>query len=109
MSATFTPGPWTLDDCRPPRGQGAFININAGDLWVGYAMGNHHDEPGFPSDTECEANARLMAAAPELYEALNWLMTYWFSLDPDELPDMPHVDAMVERARAALKKARGES
>ena len=47
------------------------------------------------------ADARLIAAAPDLYEALKEIVdatdTGW-----------EHLDATFTRARAALKKARGE-
>ena len=44
-----------------------------------------------------EANARLIAAAPELLEALEWAV------------DNPHDDAYwISQARAAIAKATGE-
>ena len=49
---------------------------------------------------EGQANARLIAAAPELYEALVNLMDFLFHGKKDR--------QMILRARAALAKARGE-
>ena len=48
------------------------------------------------SESETHANAHLMAAAPELYEAVELLLTVSISHD--------HID----KARAVLAKARGE-
>ncbi len=51
-------------------------------------------------DGSDEANARLIAAAPELLEALEGFMACWDSCaDPRE---------WAERARAAIAKATGE-
>jgi hypothetical protein len=54
---------------------------------------------------ECEANARLIAAAPDLLEALEMMLTTREnerSLRGKESP-------LHDRARAAIAKARGES
>lgn len=89
MSETkFTPGPWDKFD-----------------LIIGRMIDNRHrytsiasiyeSEPGY--DGEDKANANLIAAAPDLYEALELVynqMDYW---------DVGH-----DEAREALAKARGE-
>lgn len=59
QEAAFTPGPW---DIEKHEGQGkCFINGAAG-LSVAYVYGD--------SNKELEANARLIAAAPEMYEII---------------------------------------
>jgi hypothetical protein len=55
--------------------------------------------------TENEANARLIAAAPELYEALDYLARYHKSGGNEGDPD----EAASRKAFAALTKARGEA
>ena len=84
---SHTPGPWKVD--RPYiRGAGrAIATLESG-----------RDE------VEDAANARLIAAAPELLEALE---AAYLVLTPQKSRFEKYVDA-VTLARAALAKARGE-
>ena len=56
---------------------------------------------------EMAANARLIAAAPELYEALEQMVEI-AELTVGWLPTPPGADGPLIKARAALAKARGE-
>lgn len=92
MSAPqFTPGPWSLhrrvkDDC--------LVHAN------GYGV----------CDVRSEANAHLIAAAPELYEALVALRGYGCPVcNGDCASANPTVvGCPMQQASAALAKARGE-
>ncbi len=87
MSASFTPGPWSTD--------GVHIVAPTKSALPGIAVATWCDTP------ETHANARLMAAAPELYEALELAWDYACQgtrLGHDD------VSAVVN---AALAKARG--
>ncbi len=112
MSApTFTTGPWeygfpTLNgqeireaDCQVSA-QGALIaNVSHGAIYPAEPHGSQ----------QREANARLIAAAPELYEALDALsLVVGLTAFKHEGQRAPLQDA-VDAARAALAKARGES
>lgn len=62
------------------------------------------------------ADAKLFAAAPDLFEALEALLTVVeseFQVERDERPDGSHIGASVRgywlQARAALARARGET
>ena len=86
--AKFTRGPWTLHDME------AFTVVTAEKPGKFIALCDSRHLPV----QESQANTVLCAAAPELYEALN---AYELMADaPSAIEDM---------ARAALRKARGES
>ena len=100
----YTPGPWEIDTETRPAEVCTIHGVPAmptegglGQEWV-YVRG----EIGYWQADEEEnlANAHLIAAAPDLYEALADLLAICDG-DPDEPEE-------VKWARAALAKARGE-
>ena len=56
---TFTPGPWTIEDCTPGESTGLRFAINSKDNVIARTTDGWK---------EAQANARLIAAAPELLE-----------------------------------------
>jgi hypothetical protein len=98
----FTPGPW---NCKGVHQDGCAVYVDVGtepglgDVAVLYRMGRH--------DEQLLANARLIAAAPDLYAALRELRNAWClnacdAASPDEgLNHLPECYA----ARDALEKA----
>lgn len=97
MSASFTPGPWTSNGDEILTATGVYLGRMDG------RMTGHADE-------HAEADARLIAAAPEMHEALvnaEFLLRQ-ASLNWKEAASM--VDSFrnaAELARAALSKAQG--
>jgi hypothetical protein len=84
-----TPGPWTQDEFRT-------INANGKTLMVeGVALSGRIDE-------ETRANARLIAAAPELLAALQGLLKGIFDGPADADAAM-----LIAKARDAVNKATG--
>lgn len=85
----FTPGPWVNNQGR--------IESDLEHGWVndGWCLAECHGP-------QAEINAHLIAAAPELYEALDDLMDWDSSLSVCERAKR------VKAAKAALAKARGE-
>lgn len=84
-----TPGPWNV----------AKFNrriVEIGDVIV-CSVAGCFDSHLFPSEAQCEANTHLIAAAPDLYEALEIAIMRMENLGCD-----------VESEKAALAKARGE-
>ena len=106
----WTPGPWRVSSESPRiiKKDYRSIGSDAGFL-IASTMG--HDNSGFyASEQEADANAHLITAAPDLYEALaESLADYdnWVS-DEDNYPN-EHFVAWSDKARAALAKARGEA
>lgn len=91
-----TPGPWFVD---------GLIVSAAGKGSVGFAYG-----PSFAERSEVGreslANARLIAVAPELLEALQMLLSYTLSCEA-LLNATPA--GQIEVARAAIAKATGDA
>ena len=96
MSA-HTPGPWL---------------VQAGDEWAdGIVTLEGHNENGTPMywtvasynrrRDEADANARLIASAPDLLEALRVVVAAWDNGDWLSVP--------IRAARAAIVKATGEA
>lgn len=94
MSA-HTPGPWSVEidhQTETPE----FIRA--------YHKGEMFDIASLSDETEdIKANARLIAAAPDLLAALDDLLSYLEGYDHD----YPEAAPKFDRARAAIAKAEG--
>lgn len=111
--ARFTPGPWELvngGDIFGPLGgdSGDGVKADDNDGWQIAEVGHY---PAFVGGEETElgaecrrANAHLVAAAPELYEALEALLEDGVWAGCDWIPS----DGAKQKAEQALSKARGE-
>ena len=97
-----TPGPWAVvtdDTAAQVKGFPCIHSDNY--IVVGVE--------GMYGDIETDyANARLIAAAPDLLEALERLATFEAFTFEEWGDDNPEVTARVEYARAAIAKARGQ-
>jgi len=85
-----TPGPWRVG------GNSWFVNQIPIEPAIGCAYGAGY---------EVKANARLIAAAPELLEALQILAEHDFGVNGWT----PLLESAAIKARAAIRKATGES
>jgi hypothetical protein len=103
MSAPkFTPGPWLLDiriGCIAIY-SGAKENCLSGINKIAYWSGFSDDDGNWQTNDIDKANATLIAAAPDLYEAANNLLFLCNKYIPDH--------HWLNTAEKALKKARGE-
>ena len=90
MSAKFTSGTWTAS---PEEGTTEW-RVDAGTWGIAICA-------DFPGDGEVEANARLIAAAPDLLYALEEALHLIETLTPLE-------GSTVRIVRAAIAKATGE-
>ncbi len=91
--AKHTPGPWRQND-HPQRGNQLYVRIGSG---CANAIVERKDTFGKVSDEDI-ANARLIAAAPDLLEACRQML---FDVFEDVHPET------VKQARAAIAKAEG--
>lgn len=115
MEAKHTEGPWYFDGHgaiwrRPPSDLYENGGGVAGDRPIATVhIGWHHDGAnGYP----VEANARLIASAPELLEALEQAFDFppdFFARPDDELEQITVSGRHLRMVRAAIAKARGET
>jgi hypothetical protein len=121
METKHTPGPWTVNGYRIEGPIDSRSKHKNGRMLIGGVVDELQDWRGTPCETieersafrgETHANARLIASAPELYEALKVTLASLRDLR-DELPlrDTRESHALIlalgERARAALNLANG--
>lgn len=94
-----TPGIWTYSrECA--YGYDIRSNDVRDGIWVANVHNEHGNENGFPSAQEKEANARLIAAAPELLECLEGVF--------EALKEGTYGESHVEWIIRAIAKARGK-
>jgi hypothetical protein len=117
--ASFTPGPWDVCEIETSDGErytsygvctadGSVI-MDATNSSVGCIEWEHDGEPAGQVtrwDGAAEINARLIAAAPEMFEAL----ARWVALAEGAIAEFgiePHPDerAVLDQAKAALLRA----
>lgn len=112
----WTPGPWEYvpgTEYHGPYVSGPL----GGDVCDCYAMSNPaalsvrnggSSQPIWHQAERADANARLIAAAPDLYEALEAMVAaFKVYVGHESDPPQDEIDAM-KAGRAALAKARGE-
>lgn len=93
---SHAPGPWTLIDRGMPvivAGEGTVAVLSTGTLAGPY------------TDDRLNANARLIAAAPDLLVALTELLTLYLQF---ENANFDTAKATFDNARAAIRKAEGQ-
>jgi hypothetical protein len=105
----WTPGPWqTIMHNGSPREERQFADASGRPLGICHP----HVRGGEPAMWEAKANARLIAAAPELYDALLYVFEHIADKERGPLDLYPAfgLDASraLEMCRGALAKARGE-
>jgi hypothetical protein len=97
-----TPGPWVVNDIRDC---GTFIQTKEefenGRLTIG-VVESATNRTYYPTRYEAKANARLIAAAPELLDALQHVLA------ASDAGDMDSLANAASEARAAIAKAEAE-
>ena len=92
-NASHTPGPWK----SRPENKGSWTAVV-------HAAGGECIAVCSSGSADNHANARLVAAAPELLEALQFCLD---QMDPDR-HTVERIDKAMDRAYAAIAKAEGK-
>ena len=98
-----TEGPWKVDG----KTELCITNVHDRSKYVGSASIMGSKDNCKELYEEAKANARLMAAAPELLEALEAIQKHWnyegnaYGMDDELLP-------IMKKAKQAIAKAKGE-
>ena len=96
MKTQHTPGPWHTLTYNENT---LHAEIMSGDVCLART-------PHWPlANEEAQSNASLISSAPELLSALEFLLADYIAIDGEELTGSA---IPVEKARAALRKAKGE-
>lgn len=100
----FTPGPWLVTG-------GTFVyalnDYGTNSFWANiYAGSQGGYKSAATSSEEIEANANLIAAAPDLLEALERIMDLGIV---EHQVGWPELELALSMSRVAISKARGES
>jgi hypothetical protein len=98
MSEKHTPGPWAIEYDNADDGSEQWYQVGPAKLSFSY---NATDE----AKQKAASDARLIAAAPELLEALKLFLAYDESDDEDGVAMMIAYADAIQAARAAYAKA----
>jgi hypothetical protein len=105
MANNWTKGPWRISEhCS---GEPHELDIETDSGWfLRISPGYPFNEMAYPDDTqaEFEANAHLIAAAPELYEALKMLVEYIDKEGP-AAKEWKAITEWCEKGEQAIAKA----
>ena len=97
----YTKGTWKFE----VRNNQAMVTVDRNGVDMVVAA-NLFDEELDLEIEELDSNARLMAAAPDLLEALDELCN-WFGEDRSDWDDWEGVDEVLDNAQNAIAKATG--
>jgi len=101
MASEWTKGPWLID--YSSGDYAAIIDhreLTSDQRDIAYINGEVGDADGFADAAVARANARLIAAAPDLYEAIEDIIAHYYNGGDGYV--------VMQQAKAALAKARGE-
>lgn len=96
MERRWTPGPWAVSGIYCIKAV-----IDGSSYVISEAFGRVSER----TRPNAEANARLIAAAPELYEALEDALKGWLATTSEPGLNLGEIE---KKMKAALAKARGE-
>lgn len=117
MESKHTPGPWYVHDSvsnhyRTKEQVGTYdirtapLGCHDNGIWIGDVKPYGGD--GFTNKETAKANAYLIAAAPDLLEALQLALPYIEGAYECAFPDSDHNENVLTQAREAIAKATGQ-
>ena len=106
MNAQHTPGPWTVEELAAPKSMPLIAGPRMGDRMPLVATAEFSKTGPIDHDQAC-ANARLIAAAPELLEVLKSLREWDFGAAIYTAEDEKAFAQVVCSAWAVIDKAEG--
>jgi hypothetical protein len=92
--ATHTPGPWQIEDCTPGESTGLRFEVGTKDSVIARTTDGLK---------EAHANARLIAAAPEMYEMCKLLEECMENIDGRDGWDASYELAKVREVLAKVE------
>jgi hypothetical protein len=103
-----TPGPWTSYPCNLER-YSRVITANGAMVQIAMTKEVYGDRRTYEPGEETTANARLIAAAPDLLESLRAFVSPWDGDSVEEIESQSGLatSVRIEQARAAIAKATG--
>lgn len=107
MDVQHTPGPWKLEHTSGGDGGGCCVVVDGMPPRNGIAYVQAQVDD--PYNYARNANARLIAAAPELLAALLPMVQFAMIFHVDCPDRAAAVQAKIDAARAAIAKATGET
>jgi hypothetical protein len=96
MKTNHTPAPWTIGEVKEGRKAIFYTQMNAICI-MGEDLMEHYNQ---------EANANLIASAPELLQLAQTIM---IMADDDRFTKYPEWIGIVDQAKEAIAKATGET
>lgn len=105
MQKQHTPGPWVVTAVGSCHGIHPAASENERDDICRITPHNYHPDGWPAAKVEAEANARLIAAAPDLLAALQALVG---EADLGEIDHEDETRRLLDVARAAIAKATGQ-
>ncbi len=94
---SYTKGPWKLQ-------AGRSFETSDGTFYLSYGK-DKHGNPNFRDFCALDANAHLIAAAPELLEASDRALEYFYRLQEEGADGF---DSVIEALEKAIAKAEGK-
>lgn len=104
MTATYTPGPWLVATSNSWR---RIVSQRGDTVCAPCTQPDGHPDLTFPNGGADGPDARLIAAAPDMLEALQMFAACWPPLSV--FIDKPEATKALSAAYAAIAKATGTS